>query len=454
MTTPTTAETPKADAIQLKIELRAVSDLKPFAGNARTHSKKQIAQIAAAIRQFGFNNPVLIDQDDGIIAGHGRVEAAKLLKLSSVPTIRLAHMSEAERRAYIIADNRLAEKAGWDDDILKIELQFLVDQTDLTFDVEITGFETAQLDLMLDGPVAPKVDAKADQVIEPAVGSPVSRPGDHWRLGDHRLLCGDATRPSNYAALMCGELARMAFTDPPYNVPIAGHVGGAGKTQHREFVMASGEMTQGQFTTFLHDTFANLRAVSVDGAIHFHCMDWRHIAEIQEAGGEVYEELKNLLVWVKDNAGMGTFYRSQHELIFAYKVGTAAHTNTFELGQSGRYRSNVLHYPGVNKFKTGAGDELGMHPTVKPVAMVADLIRDVSRRGEIVIDAFGGSGSTLIAAQKTKRRARLLELDPIYVDVICRRFEAFTGQVAVHAETGQTFDEAAAERLYVAEEAA
>lgn len=454
MITHTTAEAPKADARQLKIETRAVSELKPFSGNARTHSKKQISQIAAAIRQFGFNNPVLIDQDDGIIAGHGRVEAAKLLKLSSVPTIRLAHMSEAERRAYIIADNRLAEKAGWDDDILKIELQFLVDQTDLTFDVEITGFETAQLDLMLDGPVAPKVDAKADQVIEPAEGSPVSRLGDLWRLGDHRLLCGDATQPENYAALMGGELARMAFTDPPYNVPIAGHVGGAGKTQHREFVMASGEMTQGQFTTFLRDTFANLKAISVDGAIHFHCMDWRHIGEVQEAGEEVYDALKNLLVWVKDNAGMGTFYRSQHELIFAYKVGTAAHTNTFELGQSGRYRSNVLHYPGVNKFKTGAGDDLGMHPTVKPVAMVADLIRDVSRRGEIVVDAFGGSGTTLIAAQKTKRRARLLELDPIYVDVICRRFEAFTGQAAVHAETGQTFDEVAAERLCSVEEAA
>jgi DNA modification methylase len=266
-------------------------------------------------------------------------------------------------------------------------------------------------------------------------------------MGDHRLLCGDARNADDYARLMDGELARMIFTDPPYNVRIDGFAGGKGKTDRREFVMASGEMTDGEFTVFLTEVCRQLAAHSVDGSIHFHCMDWRHIAELQRAGATAYDELKNLIVWTKNNGGMGTFYRSQHELIFAFKKGQAAHINTFGLGETGRYRTNVWAYPGVNTFGKKRDAELAMHPTVKPVALVADAIKDVSHRGEIVLDSFGGSGTTLIAAEKTRRRARLLELDPLYCDVICRRYEGFAKSAATLAATGQTFAEVAAERM-------
>jgi DNA modification methylase len=225
--------------------------------------------------------------------------------------------------------------------------------------------------------------------------------------------------------LMGGAEARMVFSDPPYNVKIDGHVGNSGKTQHREFAMASGEMSETEFTNFLTTAFRNMAEVSVDGAIHFLCMDWRHIREMEVAGREVYSELKNLIVWVKDNGGMGTFYRSRHELIFAFKVGTGAHTNTFGLGEGGRYRTNVWQYKGVNTMRKGRMEELSLHPTVKPVQMIAHAIRDVSGRGEIVLDLFGGSGSTLIAAEKTGRRGYLCELDPIYCDRILARWEAF-----------------------------
>lgn len=233
----------------------------------------------------------------------------------------------------------------------------------------------------------------------------------------------------------------MVFTDPPYNVPIGGHVSGLGKIRHREFAMASGEMTQGEFTGFLETAFRNLVDHSLDGSIHFVCMDWRHMGEMLEAGEAVYTELKNLCVWAKDNGGMGAFYRSRHELVFAFKKGTAPHINSFELGQHGRYRTNVWEYRGVNTMRAGRMEELALHPTVKPVAMIADAIKDVSKRGEIVLDAFGGSGSTLIAAHKTGRRARLIELDPIYVDRIVKRWQAFAHDDAVLEGTEQSFAE-------------
>jgi DNA modification methylase len=426
--------------LQLKVCYQTVEALKPYAGNARTHSDKQIAQIAASIGKFGFNNPVLVDSDNRIVAGHGRVEAAKLLGLTTVPTIQLDHLSDAERRAYVIADNRLAELAGWDREILRIELQGLAD-LDLDFDIEITGFDTAELDFLLDGDGEAAEPDPADEIPAASPGPAITRPGDLWLLGDHRLLCGDARDGGAVQQLMADETARMVFTDPPYNVRVDGHVGGAGKVKHREFAMASGEMSQDQFTRFLTEVLANMAWVSCDGAIHFVCMDWRHMSELLAAGGAVYAELKNLVVWAKTNGGMGTFYRSRHELIFAFKKGQAAHVNTFGLGETGRYRTNVWDYPGVNTFRNGRADELAMHPTVKPVALVADAIKDVSRRGDIVLDAFGGSGTTLIAAEKTGRKARMLELDPIYCDVICRRFEAYTGKPALLAANGRPFVE-------------
>lgn len=429
---------------QLKIVMRDQGKLIAYSGNARTHSKKQIMQIAASIKKFGFVNPVLTDSENTIVAGHGRVLAAQQLGINEVPTIALSHLTDAERRAYVITDNRLAELAGWDREILAIELQSLK-ELDLDFDLEITGFETGELDLLLDGHDTVLADP-ADVVPEIADGAAVTQLGDVWVLGDHRLICGDARLPETYAALIQSDRARMVFTDPPYNVKISGHVCGSGAVKHREFAMASGEMTKDGFTEFLESALGAMADVSIDGAIHFVCMDWRHVAELQSAGGSVYSELKNLIVWKKNNGGMGTFYRSQHELIFAYKVGTAPHINTFGLGEHGRYRTNVWEYAGVNSFGANQKD-LELHPTVKPVAMVADAIKDVSKRGDIVLDGFGGSGTTLMAAQRTGRVARLVELDPLYCDVICRRFEAMTNLPARLEATSETFGEIAEQRL-------
>jgi DNA modification methylase len=432
------------ETLRLKIAYRKVGDLNPYAGNARTHSDKQIEQIAASIRRFGFTNPVLIDGADGIVAGHGRVAAARKLGFTEVPAIELAHLSEAERRAYVIADNRLAELAGWDREILAIELQALSGM-ELDFDLEITGFETAEIDLLLEDDVGER--DPADDVPQPAPGPAITRPGDIWRLGRHKLICGDARDAASYRLLMGDERARAVFTDPPYNVKIDGHVCGSGKVKHREFAMAAGEMDKAGFTSFLRDALAAMADVSLDGAIHFVCMDWRHMDELSAAAAELYSELKNLVVWAKTNGGMGTFYRSRHELIFVYKVGAAKHLNTFGLGETGRYRTNVWEYPGVNSFG-GNQKDLALHPTVKPVALVADAIRDVTRRGDIVLDGFGGSGSTLIAAERTGRVARLIELDPLYCDVICRRFEALTGEPARLCGGDQSFSAVAIERAH------
>ncbi len=295
---------------------------------------------------------------------------------------------------------------------------------DLDFEIEATGFSIPEIDTLVDG-IRPEEPGDPADDRPPPDGPRRCRPGDIWRLGQHRLICGDSLDPAVVATLMDGEKARMVFTDPPYNVPIEGHVSGLGKVKHREFAMASGEMSEAEFTEFLTQAFRNLADNSLDGSIHFICMDWRHMGELMAAGAAVYSELKNLIVWAKDNGGMGAFYRSRHELIFAYKLGTAPHINAFELGQHGRYRTNVWNYRGVNTMRTGRLDELAMHPTVKPVQMIADAIKDVSGRGDIVLDLFGGSGSTLIAAEKTGRRAYLCELDAIYCDRIIRRWEAY-----------------------------
>jgi DNA modification methylase len=428
-----------------RLEHMALSALNPWARNARTHSKKQIRQIADSIETFGFTNPVLIDADDTILAGHGRVAAANLLGHETVPCVRLDAMTPDQKRAYVLADNKLALKAGWDEEILAEELKALV-SLDLDFDVSVTGFDIGEIDSLIDGLEPEEGHDPADEVLpELDETGVVSRPGDIWIMGRHRLICGDSLTRATYDALMEGRKAQMVFTDPPYNVPIDGHVSGLGKVKHREFAMASGEMTRAEFTRFLEDAFEAMADHSVEGSIHFICMDWRHMSEMLTAGEAVYTELKNLIVWAKDNAGMGTFYRSRHELIFAFKKGKAPHINSFELGQHGRNRSNVWSYRGMNSFQAGRMDDLALHPTVKPVEMVADAIRDVSRRGAIVLDAFGGSGSTLIAAHKTGRRGYLIELDPVYVDRIVRRWQAHAHDDAVLLATGERFDDLASD---------
>lgn len=427
-------------AIASRIQLRAPRELTPDPGNARTHSDKQILQIAASIREFGFNNPVLVDADDRIIAGHGRVEAAKQLGLEKVPTILIDHLSKAQRRAYVIADNRLAELAGWDQGMLAIELQYL-SEIDLDFDVEITGFETAEIDLMIEGLETGKTD-DADQIPNHEADRPaVTRIGDLWLLGHHRLLCGDARDEACFECLMAGESAQMVFADPPYNVPIDGHVSGLGRMTHREFVMGSGEMSEEAFQTFLQNVLSNHAAASVDGALLYFCMDWRHLLELLQAARSNHLALMNVCVWNKSNGGMGSFYRSKHELVPVFKKGKVPHINTIELGSHGRYRTNVWDYAGVNAFGANRLNDLKMHPTVKPTALVGDAIKDCTRRGDIVLDGFAGSGTTLISAEKTGRIGYGLDLDPQYVDTAVRRWERQTGKKAIHAETRLTLEE-------------
>ena len=428
-----------ASAKQPQIVMRAINTLKPYENNARVHSPKQIRQLAKSIKNFGFIEPILVDAKGMIIAGHGRVQAAKLLGMTTVPTICIDRLTPQQIRAYRIAANRLAELAGWDEEILRIELEYLIEHE---FEVELTGFDTIDIDLLFDDSDETGDDPAADQLPENNSDQPlVSRLGDRWLLGNHRLLCGDATSETSFKALMVGQQAQIAICDIPYNVPIDGHVCGSGAIKHQEFAMASGEMTEEEFTHFLHTVLGHLITHSVDGSIHYLFMDWRHIAELLAAATPHYGKPKNLCVWNKDNAGMGSFYRSRHELIFVFKNGTAKHINNFELGQKGRYRSNVWDYPGQNTFHKGRLEELAMHPTVKPVALIADAMRDCSKLGGIVLDCFGGSGTTIIAAEKTDRRAYVMEIEPRYVDTSIRRWQTFTCKDAVLKKTGRTFVE-------------
>jgi DNA modification methylase len=424
----------------LAIQYVSPDRLRPYPGNARTHSRKQLKLIADSITRFGFTNPILVTGDFEVVAGHGRLQAAKSLGLAQVPVVALSSLSAADEKALVIADNRIAELAGWDRDILAIEYQGL---HDLQFDdIEVTGFSLGEIDTILDEasekqPVEPGPEDHIPAVVE----TPVSRRGDLWRLGPHRLLCGDARHEADYARLLDGQTADLVLTDPPFNVRVDGHVSGLGKVRHEEFAMASGEMSEAEFTAFLSTFLGHAKAYSRDGAILFVFMDWRHQFELTCAGHEQDLIQKNLIVWVKDNAGMGSFYRSRHELVFVFKKGEAAHTNTFELGQHGRYRTNVWEYAGVNTFRNGRLDELAMHPTVKPVAMLADAIRDVTRRGAIVLDPFAGSGSTLIAADKTGRHARCMEYEPKYCDVIVRRWQVYSGKPVFFDGTDLTFED-------------
>ncbi|WP_425905516.1 site-specific DNA-methyltransferase [Nitrobacter sp. TKz-YC02] len=429
-----------------QIQHVAPQSLRPYAGNARTHSKKQIKQIAGSIERFGFINPLIVC--DGVaIAGNGRLQAALQLGLKSIPIIVVKNLSDADLRAYVIADNRLAQNAGWDPDVLAIELQSLLD---LGFDdLELTGFSLGEIDgILSDAAEKSPLEPGPEDSLPEHFGAAVSRPGDLWILGAHRLICGDAQNEADYDRVLAGKPADLVLTDPPYNVPIKGHVSGLGKIQHAEFAMASGEMSESEFTGFLATFLAHAKAHSKAAAILFVFMDWRHLFELTVAGRENNLELKNLIVWAKDNAGMGSFYRSKHELCFVFKSGEGSHVNTFELGQHGRYRTNVWEYAGVNTFRAGRTEDLAMHPTVKPTAMIADAIRDVTKRGAVVLDPFAGSGTTLIAAEKTGRAACAIEYDPRFCDVIIRRWQQYTGKAATLEGDAGTFEDVEMKRAH------
>jgi DNA modification methylase len=396
-----------------------------------------------SIEQF-WTNPILIDETGTILAGHGRWEAAKRLGRTEVPTLTIAGLSVAEKRAVVIADNRLPEEAIWDFDLLRGHFKELIE---LDFNVELTGFSTGEIDLLLDGKPGPATDDPADDLTGlRSEGPAISQPGDVWQLDRHRLVCADALRSNSYKLVLEGNLAQMVVSDPPFNVPINGHAVGRGKQRHREFKMASGEMSEEAFTAFLKLYICQAVTFSENGSIHYHFIDWRHLPELLTAARPLYADWKNLLVWNKTIAGQGSFYRSKHELIAVFKNGDAPHINNFGLGANGRYRANVLDYPGVNCLHPARRGDLDMHPTVKPVALVADLIRDCSRRHGIILDPFGGSGTTILAAERAGRIVRVIELDPLYIDVTIRRWEQTTGVPARHAELGLTFEEAAAKR--------
>lgn len=421
---------------------RSPDELKPYPGNARKHDEKQLAALMASIREFGFNTVITTNEEGMVLAGHGRLEAAKRLGLSSVPTRVIEGLTKAQQRAYVLADNKTSLMSTWDNDQLRIELDQLVMED---FDIELTGFSTAEFDVMIDGESPPRDDPD-DLQPEDVTDQAVSREGDLYHLGKHRLYCGSCLNNESYALLMHGDEAQMVITDPPYNVKIGGHVMGNGAIQHDEFAMASGEMSRGEFTDFLSTAFHLMNQHSRDGAIIYSFMDWRHQTEILNAGEPIFGALKQLCIWVKDNGGMGQFYRSQHEMVYVFKKGDAAHINNFGLGQHGRYRTNVWQYPGVNTFKGKGHELLKLHPTVKPVSMIADAIRDCSKRSGIVLDPFAGSGTILLAAERTGRHARAIELEPKYVDTAIRRWQRVTGEPAIHPESGLTFDELATSR--------
>jgi DNA modification methylase len=434
--------------LRLTIINRRIEDLKPDPANPRHHSKKQIQQIADSIRTFGFNVPILTDCDGKIVVGHGRWLGCRLLGITEVPTLCLDHLNPAQARAFMIADNKLTENATWDDRLLAQQFKDL-SLLGLDFSLELTGFHMGEIDVRIASleEIPDQADDPADGLPEFSTQPPVSKIGDLWMLGRHRLLCGSALDVAAFAALMGEERASAVITDPPYNVPIDGHASGLGAVYHRPFPMASGEMDRAEFTAFLAKALQNLAAFSVDGSLHYLFMDWRHVEELLAAGRDVYGELKNLCLWVKNNAGMGSLYRSQHELVFVFKHGRNGHRNNVQLGQFGRNRSNVWSYPRANSFgRCGEeGNLSALHPTVKPVAMIADAILDCSARGDIVLDAFLGSGTTLIAAEHTGRRCCGMELDPGYVDTIIRRWQALTGGSARHASSGRSFDDLARE---------
>jgi DNA modification methylase len=426
---------------QRKVVFPRLGDLKLNPRNARVHPEAQIGQIARSIERFGFNNPILIDCQNNVLAGEGRVRAARLLGLERVPALRIEHLNAAEKRAFVLADNKVAEASGWSKDILTLELQEL---GDLDFNLELTCFSPGEIEALL-GSENPDEADEDDIYPEYEPDHAITQPGDCWRAGPHLLICGDARDQVSYERLMAGETAAYAITDPPYNIKIDGNAAGHGRVHYREFALASGEMNQAEFTSFLSDVFRNIRHHTVQGAICAAFMDWRHMPEMLVAGQKNFLELKNVCVWVKPNGRLGSFYRSRHELVFLWKCSRGKHVNNFELGQHGRTRTNVWEYTaGSVKPASARGD----HPTPKPVGLIADAIRDCSHRGDLILDPFCGSGTILLAAERTGRAARAIEIDSRYCDLAIRRWQARTGQSAIHVASRTSFADRENEMLH------
>ncbi|MBP6030457.1 MAG: site-specific DNA-methyltransferase [Sphingobium sp.] len=414
-------------------EYLTTAALRPMPGSPRSHPKSQIRALTKSFEAFGQVLPILATRDNQIISGHAQWEVAQRLAMNEVMVIRIEHLSEPQIKALMVALNRLADLSKWNDSALRTIL-FDLSALDLDFDIEATGFTEIEIELRIqDIDVGGLGD---DCVVLVGDGPAVTMPGDIWQLGLHRLICGDALDEMVWAGLMGADQAAIVVTDPPYNVPIDGHVSGLGRFKHREFACAVGEMTEQEFTAFLRTAMGHAYDWSRAGSVHSWAMDWRHVGEICSAGKSVYDRFLNMAVWSKNQPGMGSFYRSQHELFFIFAKGGAPSRNNIQLGRFGRSRSNIWNYPSAASVARTAeeGNPLSMHPTVKPLALIADILLDSSVRGDVVADPFGGSGTTLIAAEKLGRVARVIEMDPLYCDTIIRRWQRWTGETALRAD--------------------
>lgn len=427
--------------ITIRVEDVSLNSLTIRTANPRTHSKDQIDLLKRSITEFGFTTPLLVDDENQVIAGAGRLMAARELGLEVVPIIRLSHLSADQVRALVIADNQIAARAGWDLDLLRVELAEL---EVAEFDLELLGFETAILDQYL----VNDPGGGGDEVGEGGnVAPPVSRPGDVWVIGPHRLGVGDIRDADLLTRILDGRSVRMVLTDAPYNVPIKGHVRPNKANGHDEFAFASGEMNEEEFIAFLVETLTPQLGALVDGGLAYTFMDWRHLFELNRAAFRLGLTPINLAVWVKSNGGMGSLYRSRHELCAIFKKGACKHRNNVALGKHGRNRTNVWEYSGVNSFGEGREEALADHPTVKPVDMLADAILDVTKRKDLVLDGFAGSGSTLVAAARTGRVGVGVEYEPKYADVALRRLRAETGEIPRILESNENFDAIAERRV-------
>jgi DNA modification methylase len=418
------------------IEQVAIVALVLYDNIVRKHPKRQINKLVKLIKRAGFNAPIWIDNDNKVIAGEARIAAAKVLGMTHIPAIRIKHLTEPEARALRLADNRLGEMSSWDRTALALEFNVVFDHN---VDMDLTGFDTGETDLIITSQLAKPNAVALDDC--PTIAQPVSIIGDIWCCDLHRVGHGDARDADFIARLMKSDTAAQVFMDPPYNVPVNGHVCGAGKIKHEEFVMGSGEFSKTEFKQFLETILSRAAECAKDGGLLYVCMDWRSIHSLIDASEKAGLSYLNLCVWAKSNAGLGGLYRSQHELVAVFKKGVKPHRNNVQLGRFGRNRSNLWRYEGANSINPERRKELGMHPTVKPAALCADAILDCSNRGDIILDLFLGSGTVLVAAEDTGRVCYGAEIYGPYVDMAVRRWQEFTGRDAVLEETGQTFSE-------------
>ena len=430
---------------RLSIEYRTPDSIQRNPRDPRVYHRAEKRRIGRYVKRFGAL-PLIVNAAGEAISGNIWLEAAKDAGFSEIPVIVWPGLTQAEADVFMLAQARLIERGLWHEQKLGQLLHDLTLQ-DLDLDLTLSGFDVAEIDLLI-----LKIEGGSDGLVEedecPDPGPKVSRLGDVWIMRKHRLLHADSRDPESYRRVMLGALADIVFSDPPFNVQIAGNVSGKGAVVHPEFAMASGEMSEDEFIAFLTTVMKQLVEHSRPGSLHTLAMDWRHVYEIMVAGRSVYSSLLNMCVWAKDKGGMGSLYRSQHELFFVFRNGKVQHKNNVQLGRFGRNRTNVWSYPGINTFGHGGeeGDLLALHPTVKPVALIADALLDASCRGDNVLDPFMGSGSTLIAAEKVGRWAYGIEIDGRYVDTAIRRWQRWTGEKAALEGDGRTFSEIEADR--------